>query len=364
MKTTDWMKKLAYGITLVLSLPLAFAKPGTENFVKGFSSAGQFLEQLFKSEYAVFGLGVLFTIVMFYNIFVPLIGKIPVFAGDGKNAANKYGRLVALCISILAALGIFGVLYLTNGVTSVREIIDSMLGVYATLAGMVVAFVMFGIIYFGFGSLDQDERWKRAILGTGAALVAIGTLLARPGLYSLGWLLVFIMLLILLGKKWSGDGGSGGGKSGEKKKGKVKLKGKVVDATGKPQAGKRVAAIDSSGSELAGASTLGNGKFTITIGDIEDKEVTVADVIAGGDASWNAYNGAKDHKGKEPPFKIKKDKEQEDIIVSPGNELSGAERNKDGDGENKGGTSDPFEWYPEIIDGTKNPAKGKIYQRP
>jgi hypothetical protein len=283
MRIKSMFKQIVYFIGLALSSNLVSAAPDMDNFINIFKTAGEFLQKLFQNEYAVFGIAVVAFTILLYNLFVPLIGKIPVFSGDG-GGASKYGRIIAFCLSLLSTSGIFGVMYVTGGITSPREIINNFLGPYATFAGIAVALLIFGIIYFGFKDLDPSDAWKRGLWGTGAFLIAVGTLLARPFFFQIGWLIVLIMLLFMLfrsGKSSlpeSGGGSSSGGENGvagDKKK-QIKLRGKCKgsDYPGKPLkgiAGITVQAIDEDGNayDCVSGSTMPSGKFTIIINNVE-----------------------------------------------------------------------------------------------
>jgi len=208
-----------YGLVLSIFVPIVYAAPQISDFTNVFKIGGQFLEQLFQSEYGLFAITVILATMMFYNIFVPLISKIPVFKGGDKGGpANKYGKVVSLCMAIMASLGIFGVIILNGGSQGVRGALNSWLGPFATLAGIVMALLFFGLIYFGFKDADESDRWKRALWGAGLCMVFIGMLLAKPFLHSLGWLIVFILLMMFLFK----GKGDGGGKGKDKDKDKDK----------------------------------------------------------------------------------------------------------------------------------------------
>ena len=204
------LKKVVYCIVLSLFSSIVYAQPDIDNFVNVFSTIGEFLEALFNSEYAVFGITVISLTVLFYNVFVPLIAKIPVFKGEGNNTANKYVRVVAFCLALLCSLGIFGLIYLNGGASNVREIVDNTLGPFATFAGIALGLLMFGLVYFGFKDLDPSERWKRSMWACGLALVFAGGIIAKPFLHLLGWAIVFIMLIAAWPGKGGGSGGAGG----------------------------------------------------------------------------------------------------------------------------------------------------------
>ena len=361
MKPERWMKGVVYSIVFSMLVPSVFAQPGIDNFVGVFGYVGQFLELLFQNEYAVFAIMVVAMTAMLYNIFVPLLAKIPVFkGGEAGGVANKYGKVVALCLSLLCSLGIFGLLYLNGGVDNVRDIVDNVLGPYSTLAGIVIALLIFSLVYFGFKDMSDSDRWKRGMWATGLSLVAVGGLMAKPFLHMLGWVIVFIMLLVTMFRGGpvgdsGGNGGSGSGKDKNKKKGKVRLEGKIVDKAGKPVSGKWVTAISSTGVEVGRARSLGNGDFTIEINDIEEDEVTVADVAEYSDRDWSAYYGAMHHDGAEPPYELRKGGKQKNIIVAP--KEPGDPDRPDGD------DAAPFEWRPVIKKGDSNPAEGVIEER-
>ncbi|MCB9359513.1 hypothetical protein H6503_06295 [Candidatus Woesearchaeota archaeon] len=369
------MKNVVYALFLSIITSLASkpvsAAPTIDNFLDVFNTAGIFLEQLLGSEYAVFAITVIIFTIMFYNIFVPLIGKIPAFKG---NPTNKYGKIVSLCLAILCSLGIFGLIFLGGGAVSVSKALDSILGPYATLGGILISLLIFAMTYFGLKDASDDYRWQKALLGAALTMIFYGWIMGRKGspLFALGWLITFIWLLVWMFRKPKDGGGSGGsgssGKSGsskdsDKKKGKVTLKGKVIGEDGKPKS-VVVEAIDSSGDSLARARSNGRGKFTIVIKNVEEKSVTVDDVVADGDYYWNAYNGHDDHDGAEPPFKIKKDKTQEDIVVSIGDKGSGGDGRDGEDGEGEDDEEkEPFEWYPEITQGNASPVDGIVHER-
>jgi len=200
-------------ITLLLS-PIAYAAPNMENFIGVFNIGGSFLEKLLASPYALFGITVIIFTILFYNLFTPLIGKLPVFKGD-KGPTSKYGRAIALMMALLSSLGIFGLLFLNGGGVSVQESLTNILGPFATLAGLLMGFLIFGIVWFGFKDSKESSPWNRALSCAGLAMVFMGYLLSRPPLFALGWVIVFIFLLIFMLKGGSSDGGSGGGSGGD-----------------------------------------------------------------------------------------------------------------------------------------------------
>jgi hypothetical protein len=214
-------KKGVFSLVLTIFFTLfslkVYAVPlGLNNFSRAFESAGRFLAAVLNNTYAVFGITVVIFTMMFYNIFTPLMSKIPVFKGDNNEITNKYGRLVSLCFAMLSSLGIFGLIFIGGGAANVQDLLTRTLGPFATLAGILVAFVVFGIIYFGLKDADVGSKWKRALWGAGLALLFIGFLLNRNSLFGLGWLIVFILLFMFLFGGSTGD--SGNGKNGKKGK--------------------------------------------------------------------------------------------------------------------------------------------------
>jgi len=199
----------------VLSLPV-YAAP-TEALMGGFNILGGFLEGLLKSTYAMFGLTVVIFTILFYNLYAVLLGKIPVFKGD-KGPVSKNGKIVALCLALLSSMGLFGLIFLGGGAANVGELLTNFLGPFSTLAGMLLAFLFFGIIWFGFKDTDKDSAWSRALWGAGLVMIFIGGLMSRPGLFALGWLIAVLFLGIFLFKggpmDGAGGGSSGGGGSG------------------------------------------------------------------------------------------------------------------------------------------------------
>ncbi|MFT4304092.1 MAG: hypothetical protein ACMXYG_05995 [Candidatus Woesearchaeota archaeon] len=329
------MKNVFYTLILTLFSKPVLANPGMQEFLNVFNTGGVFLEQLLTNDYAVFGITVIIFTIMFYNIFVPLMGKIPVFSG---SPTNKYGKIVSLCLAILSSLGIFGLIFLNGGAVSVSEALDSILGPYAILGGILLSLLIFAMTYFGLKDADpEDDRWKKALIGAALTMIFYGWLMGRRGspLFALGWLITFVWLAMWMFRKKGGDsgdgsgsdsgdgsgsgsgGGSGGGSDGKGAKGKVTLIGKVLNDDNEPVS-TIVEALDSSGNTLARARSNGVGNFAIVIKDVEDKEVVVDVVIANNDPYWNSYNGHNDHRGKKPPFKIKKNKTIKGIVVSKG----------------------------------------------
>lgn len=326
MKSTRWMKKLVYGIAFSICSSVVFAQ-GVDNFVNAFGFFGEFLDAFFQSELAVFGVTVIAFAFMFYNMFVPLIAKIPVFKGDDKNLANKYGRIVALCLGLLSSLGIFGLMYM-QGLGSVREVLHHTLGTFSTFAGIIMALLVFGIVYFGFGSLSDEDRWKKAMWATGLALLAIGALMARPALHALGWLIVFIMLLVWFARGGlpgtSGGVGKGGkrDKEGKEKLTKITLIGKVVDHEGKQVKRFELKAVDETGNDISGAkarTSFYSGGFTMKFNITDD--IVLEDVTGEKDGiNYSAGYGAALRGGRRISgidLKVGSDKTIRGIIVCP-----------------------------------------------
>lgn len=206
--------KIMYLLTTLFLSPIAYAAPDIKSFINVFNMGGSFLEKLLSSPYALFGITVVIFTILLYNLFTPLIGRIPVFKGD-KGLTNKYGRAVALTLSLLSSLGMFGLLFLNGGGVSVRDSLTNILGPFSTLAGILMGFLIFGIVWFGFKDSTEGSPWNRALSCAGLAMVFMGYLLSRPPLFALGWIIVFIFLLIFILKRDPDSGGSGGGSGGD-----------------------------------------------------------------------------------------------------------------------------------------------------
>jgi len=227
-------------------------------------------------------------------------------------------------MALLSSMGIFGLIFLGGGAANVKEVLTNILGPFSTLAGILLAFLIFGMIWFGFKDSDKDSGWNRALWCSGLVMIFIGSLLSRPALFSLGWLitLIFLMIFLFKGGPMDSSGGSGGSGSGgdSDKKGKDgTLKGVVYDNGGNPVlTGVSLKAVDASGSIISGgsATSLADGSFTITLKDLTKKQ-KVSDITgsAGGN-NYSAIQGANTWGGRAPSFTVKPGKGVDGIIVA------------------------------------------------
>jgi hypothetical protein len=272
--------------TTLISIPvyaISASNLGIDNFSRVFESIGRFLANTLNNTYAVFGVTVFIFTMMFYNIFVPLIAKIPVFKGGDKSGiANKYGKVVSLCFAILSSMGIFGLIFINGGAANVQEILERTLGPFELFAGVMLAFIVFGAVYFGFKDADSGVKWRRSLWGAGFALVFAGFIMNKESLLGIGFLIVAIVLLYYLfhsgvdtsaGSSGSGSGGSGGsgggtggGGGGTTPTTTIVLTGEAQDNAGNPITNLSIVARDDTGNNIPGASATTNlhdGKFTM-----------------------------------------------------------------------------------------------------
>lgn len=321
------MKKVIYLVLLTLFSRIVYAAPNMDNFLSVFNIGGVFLESLLINEYAVFAITVVIFTILFYNLYVPLVGKIPVFKGE-KGPTNKYGKIVGLCMALLSSMGIFGLLFLGGGAVSVKDSLTNILGPYATLAGIMMGFLVFGMVWFGFKESKEGTPWNRALWCAGLTMVFMGYLLSRPPLFALGWVIVALFLLIFMfkggpfeeGKGGSGDGSGGSGGGSDSDKGKDgKLTGQVLDLAGNLiVTGVNLTAVDASGSPISGATatSLANGSFTIVLKDLT-KAQKVAEIrgTVGGN-NFSAIYGSTNWGGRAPSYKVKPGKTVDNIVVA------------------------------------------------
>ena len=208
-----WKYLVSAVFSLFISLPLVFA---AENPFSNFALADVFvrlfqgLYGFFQNDYIVYGVMTILIFMLLYAIIKAALSKVKVFDGQEKQA-----KIVALSLSAISSLGLFWYAAANGGI---KEILTQYLTVFGIFGGIVIGAVVFMIIYFGLGHGD-NKSWKWAMMATGIAFLFIGSIIAWPSAFGLGWALLLIGLIFMLigeGKEhgWFGGGGSPSGSGG------------------------------------------------------------------------------------------------------------------------------------------------------
>jgi chromosome segregation ATPase len=170
---------------------------------------GELIKWLFETEITRIVLVCIFMTIMLYAIFDTGISKIPAFA-DGD--ARKKGRLIAISLAILSALGIYYMVEQNGGIKTVLETFGN-LGIL--LIALAVGMGMFTILKEANPDAKPMFKFGIFMLSAGLAYYFFGKWIDLE-LSDLGMgLIVFgaIFMLLGMGKKGSA-GGAGSGVGG------------------------------------------------------------------------------------------------------------------------------------------------------
>lgn len=151
--------------------------------------------------YVKFGLTVIFLIMLFHNIFAAGLSRVSAFQGGG--AANKYGKMVALSLSILSTVGL---LFMGQGgpLAMMERILKSM-GLIGLIA---VAAAVFGITYYNFK--EGEKTWPLTFFALGLTFLIFGLFTGSESWFSWGWLFIIIGIVwFLLSGNASSKGSEG-----------------------------------------------------------------------------------------------------------------------------------------------------------
>jgi len=163
----------------------------TSNFIRAFEGFGQYLYNFFGNVDSMYAATFIFFMFLIYSILLALVGKVPSL-GDGKKA-NRYGKGVALAIAAVSTFSIFRL-----GQDKVaQQIVTEVLTTYGIFAGVVMAFLFFGVIYFGLGN-KEEGRWHLGVIASGFAMAVAGYTISKPMVQGLGWFIGVIGLILYI----------------------------------------------------------------------------------------------------------------------------------------------------------------------
>lgn len=148
-------------------------------------------------------------LLMLYAIYAAALRRISLFqSGEGLS---KNGKIVAWCFAGLSVLAIF---WQVRNKDIVRLLVD-LLSPFGVLAGIVVALVVFLLVWQGFREEAGGRAWEVALVAAGLAMIVMGMILAYSTIWWLGWLAVLIGLLLgglsLWGSRAAEGAGDGAG---------------------------------------------------------------------------------------------------------------------------------------------------------
>ncbi len=198
------IRKLILWFSLVLALALQVNALSLSGFAPTFNRIREILLDVYALHFIVF----LLLFVLLYAIVYSGLKRVK-SVGDGKEA-----KLIALTIS---AMGTFGIFFTTRNL-GVASFLETLLGPFAVFAGLLVALVLFFIVYNAFKDKDKSKAWQIGLIVAGLLLVLFGGMLNIRGdnvLFGIGWLLAAIGLIFLLFSAFKGSGsGSSSSSSG------------------------------------------------------------------------------------------------------------------------------------------------------
>lgn len=160
----------------------------------------------------VFGLTLIFFFSLLYGLYASALKFLPVFKSSEGNGIGRQGKVVALSLSGLSTLGVF---YFTKG--SPEKILQSVLDPFGIFAGLVLAALFAGIMYFGIRGNDPNSKslaW--AAVAAGFGMVIAGLITTADNIMTYGFLIMLIAMIFALFSSVAGgnNSGTGGGTGG------------------------------------------------------------------------------------------------------------------------------------------------------
>jgi hypothetical protein len=113
---------------------------------------------------------------------------------------------------MIVSLAFFG---LSGRYGGPKAVLTRFLSIFELFGGMVLAAVMFLIIYYGFRQDQNSGNWKLAMGGAGMALILVGSLICAPSWTSIG-MFIMVIALVIGGAMSIGSGGISGSKDNTK----------------------------------------------------------------------------------------------------------------------------------------------------
>ena len=191
-------------IVILLILPSVYALDVTESFANGW----EFFWGWMQNEYIVYGFTFILFLILMYAISAAALSKVKVFQGDGADGLSRPGKMVAFAIGALSTFGVFA---FTQRYGGPAEVLENVLAPFGIFAGLLLALVIFSVVYFGFQSNDGSRSWKLGLGAAAVAMIVAGMVTSSPNIMSIGWTFGLIVgIIALIGAFAKGAGGSSG----------------------------------------------------------------------------------------------------------------------------------------------------------
>lgn len=123
--------------------------------IEAIDSLGQLVADIHKSEYAMYVLTLSILCFLLVTILKVVLKKIPIFS-EGEDV-NKYGNIVAWCISLLSILGIGWNMWQQQGQT-VNGIVNSLISPYGSF---IIIFFTMAAAYAGYSNAKDFAKWPK-----------------------------------------------------------------------------------------------------------------------------------------------------------------------------------------------------------
>tara|TARA_Y100000310_G_C20686547_1_gene819393 strand:+ start:2081 stop:3196 length:1116 start_codon:yes stop_codon:yes gene_type:complete len=178
-------KIIGVALVLLLSIEMVLAQILAE--------AGSTLWGFLISPSVVFIFTVIFLFTLFSGIFLVALKKIPAFEDSNKVniIAISLGAISTIPLVFLAKGGIVGFL-------------TTILGPFSWFAALALAFLIFGLIYYG--AEGEHCRHGMAFLAAGLAMIFFSLLKTNPVMNAWGWVIAIIGAIWLITCSFSGHG--------------------------------------------------------------------------------------------------------------------------------------------------------------
>ncbi len=166
-------RELAWILLGVVILPSVLALDMAISVNEAFSMVGRIIYDALSNEWVSFGITIIVLIVLFYNIYLAGLAKVPSL-GESKTA-----RSIAVSLSILSVLGIV-YMKLKSG-ANVHGFLESILGP----SGLYAAIFITGALFFWFRH-SLGKRWAWPL--SGLVGYSVGSMVNQPIMMSIGLL--------------------------------------------------------------------------------------------------------------------------------------------------------------------------------
>lgn len=203
-------RSMAWMTVLLVALPAVLAQVPA-GVTRVFRSFWSYLQ----NEFVVFGFTYLLFFMLFYSIYAALAARIRIFQSEG-HGISRQGKIFSVALSMLTCFAVF---YFTRAM-GIKQVLTDVLEPFGIFGGLVVALVIFLLIYRGFR--DDIGTGFAGILGlllAGLVLVVVGAALNYPNIMGWGYAIATIAILCILigalvghfrGRREGGEPGRGG----------------------------------------------------------------------------------------------------------------------------------------------------------